>query len=186
MMKLVSEKMLIVGLRNGNYDSYNLLFKEYYANYVAFVRHLIHDENAAEDIVQEAFTKIYINRARLDETKSLNNYIFIIIKRLTLNYIRDLKNSVALDGEDDVSAMVHIPELTAEHIDSQQMNRIISAAMASMPPQRREVFTLSRIRNFTNKEIADSLGLSVRTVERHISLALSDIRRAIAPVLSKQ
>lgn len=179
-MRFISEKKLIIGLRNGQYESYRLLFEEYYPNFVAFVTKLLKDSSAAEDIVQEAFTKIYINRARLDESKSLNNYIYVIVKRLVLNHIRD-KRPVFF-SELPAADLLQLGASSDPNgkIDANQLSRIVLEAVEKMPEQRREAFTLSRIKHYSNKEIAELMGLSVRTVEHHIGLALADIRKTLA------
>lgn len=56
---------------------------------------------------------------------------------------------------------------------------LINSEIARMPAQRRQIFMMSRYRNMSNKEIADSLNLSIRTVEKHIQLALKDLRRSL-------
>lgn len=179
-MRFISEKKLIIGLRNGQYDSYRLLFEEYYPSFVAFVTKLLKDPAAAEDIVQEAFTKIYINRSRLDEEKSLNNYIYVIVKRLVLNYIRD-KRPVFLSElpAADLLQLGASADINGK-IDASRLSRIVLEAVENMPEQRREAFTLSRLKHHSNKEIAELMGLSVRTVEHHIGLALADIRKVLA------
>lgn len=56
---------------------------------------------------------------------------------------------------------------------------LINSGIARMPAQRRQIFVMSRYRNMSNKEIADCLNLSVRTVEKHIQLALKDLRESL-------
>ena len=95
----MNERKLILGLKRGDHDSYETLFRLYYAKFVNFADAIIKDRNAAKDIVQEAFIKIWANRARLDENQMLQNYIYVIVKRLILNYLRDQKPSESLESE---------------------------------------------------------------------------------------
>lgn len=176
-MKLISERKLIIGLRAGNYDSYKLLFDEYYVNFTVFVKKIVKDSQVAEDLVQEAFTKLYINRSRLDETKSLNTYLYVLVKRQLLNYLRDSAHESAMD--DRVSSIISGIPVEDRAMDFRELEKIVLEAIDAMPAQRREVFRLSRLKGLSNKEIAEALNLSVRTVEHHISFALSDIRKAI-------
>lgn len=178
-MKLISERKLIIGLRNGHYDSYKVLFDEYFENFVVFADKFLRDRSASEDLVQEAFTKLYINRSCLDEGKSLGSYLYVIVKRLILNSLRDAKNSKRTKIQQPVDEAYPFLQGFDTKLEYEELYRIVAEAIESMPPQRREVFILSRVRNMANKDIADLLNLSVRTVEKHLSLGLSDIRSAI-------
>ena len=98
-MKMKSDdKKLIAGLKKGDYDSYLSLFRLYYGKFVNFVECIIKDRAAAEDIVQDAFMKLYINRGQLQEGLSVENYLYVITKRLMLNYIRDNKRQKTVDS----------------------------------------------------------------------------------------
>lgn len=177
-MKLISERKLIIGLRNGSPDSYRMLFDEYYVNFTTFVKKIVKDNHVAEDIVQEAFTKLYINRSRLDETKSLNSYLYVLVKRQLLNHLRDAAHRPALEsGLPD--ALIADLQVEDHYVDLKELGAIVLKAMEEMPAQRKEVFRLSRIKGMSNGEIAKVLNLSVRTVEHHISFALSDLRKTL-------
>ena len=176
-MKLISERKLIIGLRAGNYDSYKLLFDEYYVNFTVFVKKIVKDSQIAEDIVQEAFTKLYINRTKLDESKSLNSYLYVLVKRQLLNYLRDSAHEAAID--DRAFSLISGISVEDRNLDIRELEKIVLDAVEAMPAQRREVFRLSRFKGLSNKEIAEALNLSVRTVEHHISFALAEIRKAM-------
>ena len=95
----MDERKLILGLKQGDHDSYEILFRLYYARFVNFADAIIKDRNAAKDIVQEAFIKVWVSRAKLDENQLLQNYIYVIVKRLIMNYLRDHKPSESLESE---------------------------------------------------------------------------------------
>ena len=96
---VMDERKLILGLKKGDHDSYETLFDLYYAKFVNFADALLRDRTVAKDIVQEAFVRIWLNRSKLNEYQSLENYIYVIVKRLVLNYLRDLKPLENLDSE---------------------------------------------------------------------------------------
>jgi len=169
-----NEKDLIKGLREGKANAYETLFKLFYAKFVGLVTAVIGDKNTAQDLVQEAFMKVWINREKLDENLSIQNYLYVLVKRAMLNLIRDRKFATSLDSK----AVQQIMDDTGTQniVETDDLKEKIIEAVAEMPPQRREVFLMSRSQGLSNKEIADYLNISVRTVERHISLALSDLR----------
>ena len=172
----MNERKLILGLKQGNHDSYESLFKLYYAKFVNFADAIIKDRSAAKDIVQEAFIKVWANRAKLDENQDLQNYIYVIVKRLILNYLRDHKPSESIESE--IAQKLHCDTWGGQDllvIANETRNRI-QDIISKMPIQRRTVFVMSRNQGMTNKQIAEALQISVKTVERHMTLALAELR----------
>ena len=173
----MNERKLIQGLKKGNHSCYESLFDLYYAKFVNFADAILMDTAVAKDLVQEAFIRIWINRSKLDENQSLENYIYVIVKRLIINYIRDSKVSVKLETEKVYSISGDTSDLL---VIANETRRRINDAIDKMPPQRRTVFTMSRNQGMSNKEIAESLQISVKTVERHITMALAELRENIS------
>ena len=172
----MNERKLILGLKQGNHDSYESLFKLYYAKFVNFADAIIKDRSAAKDIVQEAFIKVWANRAKLDENQEIQNYIYVIVKRLILNYLRDHKPSESIESE--IAQKLHCDTWGGQDllvIANETRNRI-QDIISKMPIQRRTVFVMSRNQGMTNKQIAEALQISVKTVERHMTLALAELR----------
>ena len=148
---VTEEQLLLRQLREGDMGSYETLFHRYYPTFFAFARGMLKDAGAAEDIIQNVFMKIWIHREALDETMSIKNYIYVLSKREVFNYLRAKYNTHVVLTED----------------------------MMTLPPKRRSVFCLSRFKSLTNQEIADKLGISIRTVEKHIELALRTFKEQL-------
>lgn len=171
-------KHLVAGLRKGDPESYKALFQMFYVKFVNFVDCIIRDEDSAKDIVQEAFAKVWASREKLNEELSIENYLYVIVKRLMLNHIRDNKKF-----QDSLNAdLQELTQISREGgvediVIAREAKTVIDLTVASMPPQRRKAWLLSREKGLSNKEIADAMGLSVRTVDRHLSMALSEIRK---------
>lgn len=176
----MNERRLIQGLKKGDHNSYEVLFDLYYAKFVNFADAILKDTAVAKDLVQEAFIRIWINRSKLDENQSLENYIYVIVKRLIINYIRDSKPSVNLDAEKAHAISGDAWTGADLLVIANETRRRINDAIDRLPPQRRTVFTMSRHQGMSNKEIAESLQISVKTVERHITMALAELRENIS------
>ena len=119
--------------------------------------------------------KVWINRAQLRSDQSIHNWIYVLTKHEVLNHIRDRKiylqvEKLLIPDSSQFSAVEDM--LQIRELDSR-----VREFVASMPEQRRRVFMMSRYRGLGNKEIAQMLGLSVRTVDRHINLALTSLRK---------
>ena len=176
----MNERRLIQGLKKGDHNSYETLFDLYYAKFVNFADAILKDTAVAKDLVQEALIRIWINRSKLDENQSLENYIYVIVKRLIINYIRDSKPSVNLDAEKAHAISGDAWTGADLLVIANETRRRINDAIDRLPPQRRTVFTMSRHQGMSNKEIAESLQISVKTVERHITMALAELRENIS------
>ena len=152
-------------LKEGDSLGFEILFQQYYVRFYNFVRNLLKNSHEAEDIVQNVFMKVWVN-----------NYIYVLTKHEVLNHIRDRKAYTQIER----LIMSEPPAGVVINDDSVQLHELdmrIRKFIASMPEQRRKVFLLSRYRGMGNKEIADMLGLSVRTVDRHINIALTSLKK---------
>lgn len=85
------EDRLIEGLKKGDANSYETLFRLYYGKFVHFVNCILQNMDDASDIVQDAYIRLYNNRSSLQSGLSIENYLYVIVKRLLLNFIRDHK-----------------------------------------------------------------------------------------------
>lgn len=171
MAKFKTEKDLIQGLKEGDSDSYEFLFINYYSRFVNFAADILKDIQSAEDIVQEQFMKVWLHRERLKDDQSIESYLFILTKNAILNHIRDNRRLISAELPDSIA----FSDLNKD-LDASELQDRIRMLVSQMPPKRREVYILSRNFGLSNEEISKRLGLSIRTVERHISLALNDLR----------
>lgn len=171
----MDESRLIELIREGDPLSFEILFQKYYVRFYNFVLNLTKNPQTAEDIVQNVFMKIWINRKNLRPDQSIHNYIYVLSKHEVLNHLRDRK--VYTQVERLVMADEPYEAVTDQNIDLKELDDRIRKFIAAMPEQRRKVFLLSRYRGMGNKAIAELMGLSVRTVDRHINLALTSLRK---------
>lgn len=173
---LMESSELIPLLRRGEEDAFKQLFNLYRGRIFAFVSKALPYSEDAESIVQDIFIKIWINRVKLDETRSLNAFIFRVAKNEIYDYLRkELVKKRFIDqyrGQDnslDTEKQVHASEL----------QRLIDDVIENMPDRRREIFLLSRNERLTYKEIAKQLNISENSVDTQIRNALNSLRKAL-------
>ncbi|MDR1527007.1 MAG: RNA polymerase sigma-70 factor [Dysgonamonadaceae bacterium] len=170
------EKIWIEKLAAGDPDAFRHLFMRYYPKVKFFILQLVKSESVAEDLSQDVFERIWINREYLTNLKSLNAYVYRISKNLSINHLehKSITQEYSL-------AYKPLPEYSVEdEMDAKELELIIQLAIEEMPGQRRAIFKMSRMKNLKNNEIAKMLNISKKTVENHLNLALRQIRAAIA------
>jgi len=161
----------------GDIEAFHYFFITYHPKMKAFLNHFVCSETIAEDLLQDVFEKIWINREYASNLKSFNAYIYRMTKNMAINYLEHKM----IEDNFISSYPVFLPEITIEEeIDANELELIIQMTIEKMPNQRRKIFTMSRIEGFKNLEIAEKLNLSKRTVETHLNHALKQIRKAIS------
>ena len=173
-----TEKKLIALLKSGNILAFNQLFEVYSSKLFLFAKGYLKSVEDSEELVQDVFTTIWEKREQLKPELSFKSYIFTIAFNVIKKHFRQkamFKKFVNAELLEESSIE------TTQKIDYNSLkNRILEIAQ-SLPEKRRDVFIKSRFEGFSNKEIAEELGLSKKTIENHLNLALKEIKRRIDP-----
>lgn len=180
-MKVI-ESDIATGLRNGNAVVFETLFRDYYERLCNYANTMIYDIDEAEEMVQSTFLNIWEKREEILVHTSMKSYLYRAVHNNCLNRIKHEK--VKQNHNDEYK---YINEKALDY-DSHEMvtnelEQQINDAIASMPPQCQRVFRLSRFENLTYNEIADQMGLSVKTVDHHMVKALKILREKLKDYL---
>lgn len=173
-----SDRQLICSIRQGDSRAFEELFLKYSDRLFSFACALLGDADVAEDILQNVFLKLWIGRERLDEERSVSNYLLVSIRNEIYDWFYRKYNQVTVHRE--------LPELEDNSGDIEtriigdETSRMVDRLVMDMPPQRQKIFIMSRYRQMPTKEIARVLDLSERTVERHLYLALKDLKNILS------
>lgn len=150
------------------------LFKAHFAHLCNFAYQYVADEDTAKDITQKVFIYLWENREKVDPEKSIRSYLFTSVKNRCLNHIRDHKKyrSKVLDLD------IHDFEISYEEdgFAEIELKKRIDQALDLLPEKCKMVFQMSRFKDMKYKDIAESLDISVKTVEAHMSRALRTLR----------
>lgn len=180
------DKNLVEALKQGNVSAFEHIYKTYYDHLLNYADRLLQDFESARDIVQEVYYKVWENRQRLDITISVRSYLFKSVYNHSVNtlthqkYVREYEEAQV--AELYYSAVEQTPE-SELNLWREDIEKAVDEAMAKLPDKCREVFTLSKIEGLKNREIAEKLNISEKTVERHISIALSRLRDELSWLL---
>ncbi len=166
-----NEKELFLLIKNSDHKAFEILFRLYYVPLKKFAKHILEDDDSAEDIVQEVFIRLWENRKSL-ENSAPGSYLYRIVKNKALNLIRH--NTVKLRHVEEVlKASDNFYESEFEQSDIQTM---ISQSIDKLPEQCKRIFKKSRMEGLKHQEIADELNISVKTVKNQIGKALKILR----------
>lgn len=171
--KLENEMLLLAALKMDSHEAFMQIFRRYYPDLVLFASRFILDMETCEDIVQEAFIRIWTNRKILEIRTSLKTYLISLVQHLALNEIKH--NKVKTLYQDTYHEM--IMALPAdEHILYSELNDAVDKLLSQLEPEVHETYILSRIHHLKYTEIAARMNISVRTVEARISKTVKFLR----------
>lgn len=170
------EKFLITS------HSFEHIFQKHYDELVRYAFTLLKEQDLAQDMVQKLFVNLWEKRDHLEIQSNIRSYLFTAVYRTCLNKLKQIKEDrnkrVPLENE-------QIKAVTTDNFVIQgELEQSIARAMEKLPEKCREVFGLSRIKNYSYAEIAQALDISVKTVENHMGKALKMMRVELAEYLT--
>lgn len=169
---------LLEQLRLDDRKAFELLYNKYSDKLFYAAYNLFRDKDVCQDLVQELFIDLWTKRQTLNIT-SIEWYLRVAIKNRVLMYIRTQRATL------DVSAIEVLAEKYSA--DSQllqhDISRVFNDSVEQLPAKCREIFTLSRKEYLSNREIASRLGISIKTVENQITIALRYLRTGLSDYL---
>ena len=174
---LLSDTELQKKIQRQDQLAFEVLFDRYWKRLYSFAFKIYKEEAICEDIVQEIFISLW-EKSTNTNIVNLEGYLLRAVKYKVANYIRDLKFD---SGHLEILQNIPHPSKTDKHLVYQEFEAGIFMEIKKLPPRSQEVLILSRLEYYTNIEIAQKLGLSVRTVEKHISDALKLLKMKIDP-----
>lgn len=175
------DKTIISSVRDGNYESFSALYSKWVSPLYRFVCSLIKSEQITQDIVQEAFVKIWSGRESLNPEYSFKAYLFTISYHLVLKEMKRQLNNPLMD---DYMEYCNNERLTAnpdaeEKLDFDRFLTELRKAKEKLTPRQRQIFEMNKEDNSSIAEIATTLSLTEQSVRNQLSAALKIIRKEL-------
>ena len=179
MVDSINEKRLLTELKNGSFQEFERLYNMYSGKLYNFIMRISSgNQYMAEEVVQSAFIRVWEVRERVEPESSFISFLCTIAKNLLMNmYQRQTVEYVY--NEYLKNTGVDRDSQTEESIDLRFLNEYIDSLAEELPAQRKKIFILSKRQNYTNKEIAEMMGISESTVATQLSLAVKFMREQL-------
>jgi RNA polymerase sigma-70 factor (family 1) len=165
---------LVSLLKGDDILAFDTLYARYFGKLYNHAYEKLHDRFLAQEVVQDLFVSFWQNRYKIEVHTSLASYFFVAIRYLIIN---QFKKQLIYEQKIDKMTLTQsqITDETNEWLDLKDLQTDYQSALQELPEKCREVFTMSR-NGATNKEIAEALNISTKTVEQHITKALRTLR----------
>ena len=180
----LSEQRLIIELKRGSQKAFDDIYAMYSKRVFAYCLQYTKSVEDAEDIVQDVFVKLWINRENIRQEVTLRSLLFIMSKYSLINAYRSRVNSLLYEdyvatymgaaSENDMNSQLEYDDFVHH----------VKKILKDLPITQRSVVELSRIEQLNNKEIAEKLSLSEQTVKNQLSLGLKILREKLKEFLT--
>lgn len=169
-------------LAAGDESALALLMDRYWERLVAYTARMLGSHDAADDVVQSAFMRLWQRRHVRVADGSIAAYLYRMVRNRAIDEQRRarIRREYASERGDSGARVVATP---LEEAQAEELKRKIEHALASLPKRRREVLELARFHGLTYREIGKVMGISPQTVANQMSSALSQLRVELAPYL---
>ncbi|MEA4904175.1 ECF RNA polymerase sigma factor SigW [bioreactor metagenome] len=167
----------LIALKNGSHKAFEAIYNRYAGKLYNFIMTISHgDKYMSEEVVQSAFVRLWEIKERIDVEKSILSYLSTISKNLLFNkYQRQTIEFLYQKFMINEQESYH-PQ-TENEIDRKWLEDFVNELIEQLPPARKKIFILRKKENFSTKEIAEAMNISVSTVETQLSLATKFMRK---------
>ena len=168
-----NDSVLVQAMTDGDMGAFAEIYRRYAPGMRRFVAGLINDRTKAEDIVQNIFMRLMTTRPAFENAAAFKNWLFVCARNEVISTLRS-------KWESQVEKVEALPERVSEGIQPDATWSQINSILAKMPQKRSEVFRMSKLEGLPAEEIAARMGISVRTVQKHLELASKEVRRHLS------
>lgn len=171
-----NEKELLRLTAAGDEMAFRLLFDTYRNKIFFYILRMTESRQAAEDVLQDVFLKIWQERTTLEKVDNFNAWLYKLAQNRTLNGLKRMARETLILAELGKLNQEHASPDAEEHLASLELQKILNDAVEKLPSQQKLVYHLSRVDGLKHKEIARRLNISPLTVKKHMQQALQFIR----------
>lgn len=158
-------------------ERFEQFFRTTFPKVKAFAWKIVKSEDDAEDIAQDIFVKFWDNPAIWEKQEASNGYIYAMTKNHIFNFLKHISIEQTYQEQLTKESSLAQEAEIYQQLYTRETELLIRLTIDQMPAQRKNIFAMSRDKGMSNAEIAEQLHISIRTVERHLYLALADLKK---------
>ncbi|MEZ4969634.1 MAG: RNA polymerase sigma-70 factor [Flavobacteriaceae bacterium] len=166
---------LITKISGDDQEAFDVLYKKYYRLLVNYIRSYTHSLEQAEDIVQQVFINLWLERRELKISNTVKSYLYWVSYTEYLDSYRKIKRRSDILDELKLSALKHV--ISEDQFYTELKIKRLKELIETLPPASKEVLKLNKFQGLKYSEIADKLNISIKTVESHMRTAFKHIRK---------
>lgn len=163
------EETLIRAMSDGDLGAFAELYSRYAPGMRRFVTGLIKDRAKAEDVVQNIFMRLMSSKPAFENAAAFKNWLFVCARNEVVSTLRS-------KWESQVDRVQVFPDRASDGIQPEAMTSLLNSILSKMPKKRSDVFRMSKLEGLSIEEIAARMGISVRTVQKHLEIASREVR----------
>ncbi|BDD11724.1 DNA-directed RNA polymerase sigma-70 factor (plasmid) [Fulvitalea axinellae] len=178
---MYNDDLYINRLSDGDLSALEVIFRRYHRDLYLYAYRLAENEMIAEDLVQDTFIKLWENRKSMPACRSLRPYLI----KTVFNAFMDLKRHDKVKVKHQNQIARKVPTLSYSGTDDivafNDLNEHLRLALEKLPTKQRQTFMMVRIQGMKRKEVAEKMGVSIKTVEGNLTSALKKLKKEMAP-----
>ncbi len=168
-------------------NNFKNIFHEYFQPLCHLSKHYLEDEDEAKEVVQDAFVKLWEIRENLNKDSNIRNFLFTLVKNNCLNILKRkqmlLKHHEKIKWIEMHYQYMSLAKMGSDYLEFNELKEKIDLAIKNLPEHCRIVFEMSRFEELKNREIAEKLNITIKTVEAHLTKALKILRNDLKEYL---
>ncbi|MEI7423722.1 MAG: RNA polymerase sigma-70 factor [Prolixibacteraceae bacterium] len=172
-----TEKELAEDVKDNKAGAFDELYRTYSLRLYRFALSILKSGDDAEEVVQNTFFKIWEQREKIQSSQALKAYIFTIAYHIIIDLMRSRLKEKKYREVIQQKAIINYS--MEESIEFGDLLQRVDSIIKELPPRKLEIYQLSRINHLTHNEIADKLGISIKTVENGITFSMNFIRKRL-------